>query len=145
MKLSTFVAGLLCVVAVTVGAQNAPTLCQQSPHKFNFGVRWRTWTDTARLAYVDGLRDGTSGTYLVVTNDLSATRREAVRTQVFTFFPERELVDVMTDLYSDPANVFIRSGEMVLIARDKLSGRDVEPRLRQARQTECAFTQASKQ
>jgi hypothetical protein len=45
----------------------------------------------------------------------------------------------MTDLYRDPANALIRLGAMVYIARDKLSGKDVEAALRTAREKERAY------
>jgi hypothetical protein len=45
----------------------------------------------------------------------------------------------MTALYSDPSNTYIAYGAMVYIARDKLSGKDPDTILRNARQNECAY------
>jgi hypothetical protein len=45
----------------------------------------------------------------------------------------------MTDLYRDPANTLIQFAAMIYIARDKLDGKDVEPALRAARQTQRSF------
>jgi hypothetical protein len=81
---------------------------------------------------------------LAVFNDLSSARREQVRLATFTFYDEPALANVMTDLYRDPANTYIEYGAMVYVARDKLSGREVESRLRQARQSDCAFSQPPK-
>jgi hypothetical protein len=46
------------------------------------------------------------------------------------------LLDVMTSLYSDPANTYIALGSMIYIARDELAGKDIEGLLRHARQND---------
>ena len=134
-------AALLCVTAVLVfgsraAAQHNPCL---TPDRINYGREWRTWTDTIRQIYVEGFMSGQADTYLAVFNDLPNDRREPLRKALFLFHGLGPIADVMTDLYKDPANTFIRYGAMVYIARDKLSGRDVEPMLRNSRENDCSF------
>jgi hypothetical protein len=44
-----------------------------------------------------------------------------------------EIINIMDDLYRDPANVNIATGWMCIIARSKLKGEDVEDMMRDAR------------
>jgi hypothetical protein len=47
------------------------------------------------------------------------------------------LIPVITSLYKDPANVYIRYDSMIFIGRDKIAGKDIEPLLRNARKNDC--------
>jgi len=106
---------------------------------FNYGREWNTWSNVSRSIYLAGFVDGQSNTYLAVLNDLPPERREALRLQTFTFYESDSLREVMTSLYSDPANTYIRHDAMVYIARDKLDGKDVEPTLRRARKQDQGY------
>lgn len=104
--------------------------------RVDFGRQWKSWSNQTRLVYMAGFVDGGSATYLAVFNDLSSERREALRKATAVMYDSEAIADVMTDLYKDPANTFIRHDAMVYIARDKLDGNDIEGRLRYARQRE---------
>jgi hypothetical protein len=106
---------------------------------YNFGRRWNMLSNLSRSIYLDGFIDGQSSTYSAVLSDLPPNRREPLRLQTFTFYESDALRDVMTSLYGDPANTYIRHDSMVYIARDKLSGKDVEPALRRARQEDLGY------
>lgn len=106
----------------------------------NYGRRWNAWSGESRSIYLEGFVDGQSHTYLLLTNDLPKDRRESLRMQTFTFYDGSAIRDVMTSLYSDPANTYITFDSMVYIARDKLAGQDIESRLREARKSDCGFT-----
>lgn len=107
---------------------------------FNYGRQWNSWSNGSRSIYLEGFVDGQSNTYQLLVNDLPAVRREPLRLQTFTFYDRDVLRDVMTSLYSDPANTYIRYNSMVYIARDKLNGNDTEPRLKLARRLDCGYT-----
>jgi hypothetical protein len=106
----------------------------------NNGKEWNRWPNSFRSVYIDGFRDGQSHTYIAISSELSATRREALRLETFTFYQTDALRDVMTSLYSDPANTYIGFDSMIYVARDKLSGNDIEPMLRDARQHGRTYT-----
>jgi hypothetical protein len=122
----------------------APMSAQQNPcqtvDRFNFGREWRSWSGTTRNVYMDGFMSGQADTYLALVNDLPAHRKEPLSQATFLFFDTDAIADVMTDLYKDPANAFIRFGAMVYIARDKLNGRDIEARLRYSREHDCGWS-----
>ncbi len=101
---------------------------------FNYGRQWNAWSNVSRSIYLQGFVDGQSNTYWVLSNDLPSARREPLRLQTFTFYEADAIRNVMTNLNSDPANTYIRYDSMVYIGRDKLSGKDIESRLRRARE-----------
>lgn len=107
----------------------------------NFGRQWNAWSNESRSTYLEGFVDGQSNTYFLVWNDLPSDRREALRLRTFTFYEEGVLRDVMTSLYSDPANSYVSYSSMVYIARDKIGGKDIEAALMSARQKDCSFTE----
>ncbi len=106
----------------------------------NYGREWNAWSNVSRSIYLEGFVDGQSSTYIALYSDLPSERREPLRLQTFTFYKTDALRDVMTSLYSDPANIYIRYDSMVYIARDKLSGKDIEQTLRSAREKDRGYT-----
>ena len=133
---------LFVLSVATVTAQDEPGLCTPRAERelVNFGQIWKSWTDSVRSIYLEGFVDGQSHTYLLLQGDVPAARREPLRLMTFTFYGGAAIRDVMTSLYADPANTFVEFEDMVYIARDKLSGKDIEPALRDARRSSCAFT-----
>lgn len=138
VKLVKYLTMSVLVVCTTLaGAAQAPP--PPGMVAFSYGQEWRLWTDVRRLAYLQGFMEGQSDTYLAAFDDLPIQRRDSLRLQTFLFHDIGAISDVMTDLYRDPANVFIRYGAMVYLARDKLSGMEIEPALRRARQAERGY------
>jgi hypothetical protein len=107
----------------------------------NYGRKWNAWSNGSRSVYLEGFVDGQSHTYVLLQDDLPAQRREPLRLQTFTFYENGTLRDVITSLYSDPANAYVTHSSMVYIARDKLGGKDIEVMLRNARQKDCGHTE----
>jgi hypothetical protein len=109
---------------------------------YNYGEIWKAWDPAARSAYISGYVDGCSLTYLAASAWLpggeafrkpESGRVKRVTEECFLVFENDSISKVMTDLYNDPANVFILHSSMILIARDKLRGDDVENKLKEAR------------
>lgn len=135
---------LTAVASLGLVAQQKPatTACQEfakTDTLFKFGTEWLSWSENERSVYLRGLIDGN-----IVLLKYTFTKPEPERQQILDYFKATALqykpdalVPVMTSLYRDPANVFIRYNSMIFIARDKLSGADVEGQLRQARQSDC--------
>ena len=140
-RFATFSA-LIAGWTLTAFMHSAPLYAQSPcdrPDKFNHGREWASWTGHLRATYLEGFVSGQADTYLAMLNDVPANRRDALKEQLFTFHPTDSISNVMTDLYRDPANAFIPYGAMVYIARDKLSGRDIEPKRRYSRQFHGSF------
>jgi len=131
------------IALITFCALGAGNLSAQD-ELVNYGKRWNAWPDSSRSVYLEGFRDGQSHTYLAFLNDLSPNRVEPLRLQTFTLYETTAIRDVMTNLYSDPANTYITFSAMVYVARDKLSGKDIEPMLRGARANARGYVSAPK-
>jgi hypothetical protein len=101
--------------------------------QFNHGREWNSWSNEFRSIYLAGFIDGGGSTFREVLTDLPPERREPLRLQTATLFEADAIRDVMTSLYSDPANTYIPYDSMVYIARDKLSGKDIEQTVRNRR------------
>lgn len=121
--------------------QDKPSACapRGGEELVNFGRQWNTWSDAERSIYLEGFVDGQSHTFLLFWNDVSSERRESLRRRSFTLYEPSAIRDVITSLYSDPANTYVTLDSMVYVARDKLAGKDIDENLRQARQENCAF------
>ena len=50
---------------------------------------------------------------------------ENIRIKTATLYDENKIIDIISNLYKDPANSYIWFQDMVYIARDSLSGKDV--------------------
>ena len=108
----------------------------------NYGAKWSAWSMAERLAYFDGLIAGGSRMFLAATfnfTEMAAEQRECLRQTFAVMYDSAILIAVVNDLYNDPANTFISNSAMVFIARDKLDGKDIEMRLRSARENERSF------
>jgi hypothetical protein len=121
------------VALITLAVVSATDMPAQNDGPFNYGRRWNAWSLLSRSIYLEGFRDGQSHAYFALVDDLPQARRESIRLATFTFYDADALGSVMTSLYADPANTYIQHDDMVYIARDKLSGKDVELALRSAR------------
>jgi hypothetical protein len=122
-------------------------LPQNVPRGFelaNYGRAWKAWSNRDRLIYLRGFVDGQNHTSMSLQNDLPADRRDRLVQQTFTFYKSDALVEVMTSLYSDPANTFITPAAMLYIARDKLAGKDIEALLRSARKSNCGAVETGR-
>jgi hypothetical protein len=110
---------------------------------FNYGRYWLQLPSVARSAYVDGIVDGGGHAYFEAaaawlpsgeaTKKPESERVGKVRKKVFIMVDESTIIPVMTDLYKDPANIFINTKDMLYIARDKLLGEKIDERLISAR------------
>jgi len=127
LRRSVFLAVLILV------AFSATDTTAQNSGPFNYGRRWNAWSPLDRSIYLEGFRDGQSHTYFAVADDLPPARREPLKIATFTMYDTEALGNVMTSLYADPANTYVQADDMVYIARDKLSGREVASALRDAR------------
>jgi len=119
---------------------------------YNYGKIWNSWSDYMRSIYTMGLKDGLQDQFsfsfiarlMMEENnvldkyfkDSEVIKTEKTRNRTlwdFIMFDDKAIRNVMTDLYKDPANVYIEFSSMCLIAYHKLKGEDIEPLLQEAR------------
>ena len=88
-------------------------------------------SNTVKKFYIRGIGQG-----MQITSALGLTDEdnEKIYDQAsFIVKHVEEIVEIMDDLYEDPANVHITLGWMCIIACDKLKGEDVEGLIQDAR------------
>lgn len=118
------------------------SLVARADDPYNYAEVWKGWSVEAKSAYLWGLTDGLSHAYVEAASawlpagefqkhDSARVRR--VDEALFLQFEASALGPVMTDLYGDPANAFIKFRDMAELARDKLKGSDIQERLLKAR------------
>ena len=66
-------------------------------------------------------------------NKIPSTFYDNIRVKTATLYDEAKLIDVISKLYEEPANSYIWFQDMVYIARDSLSGKDVTASILKAR------------
>jgi hypothetical protein len=112
----------------------------------NYGQLWLELDSTDRNIFLLGLRDGIlySGNNILSDDtsglkDLSDIKKEMLSVYIFKRYNDFNdnmfvLKDIITSLYKEPANSYIRYIEMIDIAMKRLKGEDIEPLLQKARE-----------
>ena len=114
-----------------------------SGEMFNYGKHWLQIPPVARFAYIDGFVDGGNCAYHAAVsewlprgelgNNPESEKVAKVRKKTLIMLTPNAIIPVMTDLYKDPANAFIRTRDILFLARDKLLGEKIDDRLVSAR------------
>jgi hypothetical protein len=133
------------ILAAALALASPAYACITAPgmEPFNSGRVWKSWNSFDRLLYLRGFQDGSSQVvfhYLGPIYDENAkktTQKTALR------YDLSQIGDVMTRLYSDPANAYIGLSAMVFIARDILDGKKSEELLTKARENDCEYRSTS--
>lgn len=103
---------------------------------------WRSYTPGERSAYIWGFRagvgHGSNGTSLALIDKGYIRRNPSKDVQLILkdLRPTASPIDLangVSKLYEDPANAYVAHSDALLIAWDRLRGRDVEKRLQEAR------------
>lgn len=120
----------------------------------DYGKIWTAWGKEGQAAYIWGFIDGGGHAMLTLMNEITAsdnrdnkvpkTFYENIRVKTATLYDENKIIDVVTNLYKDPANSYIWFKDMVYVARDSLSGKDVSKAILEARKAAIANYELNK-
>ena len=115
---------------------------------------WKAWGKAGQNAYIWGLIDGGDHARRAIMSEITASGKrgdkvpkafyENIRLQTATLYDETKIIDVITNLYKDPANSYVWFQDMVYIARYSLSGKDVTQTLLEARKAAIANDEVNK-
>jgi len=109
---------------------------------YNYSELWRSWGIVGREAYISGVVDGIAEAYFVTLTTVAPNKFPKTpepieitkaREKLFVRYTRDQIRDVITDLYKDPANAFIRTLDMYFLARDKIEGKDIAKGITDAR------------
>jgi hypothetical protein len=111
----------------------------------DYGKIWKAWGKGGQRAYLWGFIDGGGYAMRTVLDEIFASDKrggkvpkpfyENIRVKTATLYDESKMIDIITSLYKDPANSYIWFQDMVYIARDSLSGKDVTAAILEARRS----------
>jgi hypothetical protein len=102
---------------------------------YNYAQLWRSWSTVAQEAYISGVIDGISKAFFITMTTVAPEKfvktpepPEVIkaRDKLFVRFTRDQIRDVITYIYKDPANSFISTLDMFLLARDKIEGKDID-------------------
>ena len=120
----------------------------------DYGKIWTAWGKEGQTTYIWRFIDGGGHAMITVMNEITAsdnrgdkvpkTFYENIRVKTATLYDENKIIDVITNLYKDPANSYIWFKYMVYIARDSLSGKDVSKAILEARKAAIANYELNK-
>lgn len=115
----------------------------------DYGKIWATWGKEGKTAYIWGFNHGKSHALIIVGNEIFLSDKrgdkvpetfyEHIRVQTMTLYDTNKIIDVITNLYKDPANSYIGFNNMFYIAQDSLSGKDVSKDILEARKAAIAL------
>lgn len=115
---------------------------------------WTAWGKDGQTAYIWGFIDGGGYALQTVMSEIIASDKkggkvpksfyENIRLKTATLYDENKIIDVITNLYKDPANSYIWFNDMLYIARDSLSGKDVSKAILEARKAAIANYELNK-
>lgn len=110
-----------------------------------YADNWTMLSHNEKFCYMMGFQDGAGNTYITAATAWLPSGKlfekpepenvAKVRKKTHLMVDTDAIIKVMDNLYKDPSNAFIRWSDMVLIARDKLLGEDVEAALANARKS----------
>ena len=125
---------------------------QEGYINYNYGEIWLKLSDWDRGLYIGGFVGGMDLWSIKILPILASKIKENLLTyeeteviqelmdfrNYFDGLAEdvdgmRNIVNIVTDLYKDPANTYIPTYKMIEFAYKKLKGEDIEPLLREAR------------
>jgi hypothetical protein len=109
----------------------------------DYGKIWTAWGKDGQTAYIWGFIDGGAHALQTVMSEIIVSDKrggkvpksfyENIRLKTATLYDENKIIDVVTNLYKDPANSYIWFNDMIYIACDSLSGKDVSKAILEAR------------
>lgn len=109
----------------------------------NFANFWTSMNAHEQTFYLEGYSQGVLyGIFemaVIYNNEEDREKTEKERQLIKKIYLRDNSIDmkvlskVITDLYSDPANSYIETNEMIFLAKDKLQGQPIDEKLIRAR------------
>jgi hypothetical protein len=106
---------------------------------YDYATRWKAWDVYTRTAYVAGVTEAISIAFFTTAGNLTKepSPQEKLRIMDILKFgsaiERKKIIEVMTDIYQDPANSYIETVKIFILAQDKIEGKDISKSLEDAR------------
>jgi hypothetical protein len=135
----------IALICLGIAMISAPAF---SAEMQDYSKIWKAWGRDGQTAYIWGFIDGGGHAMQTVMSEIIASDKqggkvpqnfyENIRVKTATLYDENKIIEIITNLYKDPANSYILFQDMVYIARDSLSGKDVTKAILDARKAAIA-------
>jgi len=136
--LSLFLAGILIFMFMC-----SLHCSSQKQEKLNWGEIWLSMNSADRVIFFTGVREGMFYSVLDILTDPSASGLSDTQKELLTYYFWKKLsgvqenvlvlTDIITNLYKNPENSYIRFSYMIDIAIKKLKGEPTEKLLEKRR------------
>lgn len=106
---------------------------------FDYASRWNAWDVYTKTAYVIGVKEGISTAFFTFTGNLTkktSPKEELLIMNILNLgsvIERKKIIEVMTDIYKDPANSYIETTQIFLFAQEKIKGQDISKSLENKR------------
>ena len=106
---------------------------------YDYAARWKAWDASSREAYVAGVSEAFPIAFFTTTGNLTKKPSEKEKALILSILKfgsaieRRKIIEVMTDIYQDPANSYIETTKIFIFAQDKIEGKDISKALENAR------------
>jgi len=127
---TTFATILLLAVSVTAAF---------AEEGYDYSARWKAWDTYTRIVYIIGMEEGITMAYFMTIGNLSkkpSSKEQDNILHILKFdssIKVDKIVEVMTDIYQNPANSYIDTVKVFMLAQDKIEGNDISKRLEDER------------
>ena len=121
---------LLLVGIVSIASADEP---------FDYAARWKAWDVYTRTAYMIGVDEGISTAFFTTIGNLTkepSPKEQVLIMEILKFgsaIERKKIIEVMTDIYQDPANSYIETTKIFILAQEKIEGKDISKSLEDAR------------
>ena len=106
---------------------------------YDYATRWRAWDVYTRTAYVIGVTEGISTAFFTTKGNLTkkpSPKEELLIMDILKFgsaIERKKIIEVITDIYQDPANSYIETTKIFILAQETIEGKDISKSLEDAR------------
>lgn len=128
-KIISVILLLVCMVSVVAAGE-----------AFDYAARWKAWDASSRAAYVAGVTEAIPIAFFTTKGSLTKKLSPKEELQILDTLKfaspieKKKIIEVMTDIYQNPANSYIETAKIFIFAQDKIEGKDISKALEDARE-----------
>jgi hypothetical protein len=116
---------------------------------YDYAARWRAWDANSRAAYVSGVLDGIGAASITAFQMLKNQPSLDEQLQIWkalefgSGIESKKIVEVISSIYQDPANSYITTENLVVLAQRKIQGENISKSLEDKRKAAWELHKAS--
>jgi len=138
-RIAIYIVLLTCFGTTTLAAEG-----------YDYSARWKAWDINIQRSYIIGVKEGIEVGYFTTIGNLSkdASPNDEIKIMNILKYGSsidtNKIIEVMSDMYNDPANSYINNVKMFVLAQDKIEGKDISKLLEVEREKAYNFIKLNK-